>query len=244
MTCIHCGICERVCPRHLVKQGPTGFIITDPSKCNDCQACSTYCPMNIANHESTVPVDSTTIEAILKQRRSTKRFTSDPVSQDQFERIFRLIDYMPKNGNKIMGRFEVHKGQPIIDLCAKALQYEITDGFYKGYKWMQSVIDQYNNEIDTIGKNSPYVVLYIGDNKNHWNQQLSGIAYTYLNFACMTQGLGALYLGYMTRVANCLNQYLSIGNFESIYGIYGVGYPQYTAYNIPNRKQFNVKYNL
>ena len=244
MNCIRCGICEKVCPRGLVKQIPDGFVITDQSKCNDCQACAVYCPANVKDLDPTLPIADYAIKAMLKQRRSTKRFSSEEISVDQFSRVFSLVDYMPKNGNKIMHRFEVHRGQPIIDLCAKQLQYEVTNGFYSRYPFMRSVIEQYNNGVDTIGKNSPYLVLFIGQTNNAWNKELSGIAFTYLNFACMSEGLGALYLGYMTRVANCLNSYLHISNNEQIYGIYGVGKPLFTPYSIPHRKQIKVTYNL
>ena len=243
-NCIHCGICEKVCPRQLTKQSELGFVISDYSLCNDCQACAVYCPSNVKNLDLTLPIADYAVRAMLKQRRSTKRFTNECITKEQFERVLSLVDYMPKNGNKIMHRFEVHKGQPIIGLCASAIEKETIDGCYKNYKFMHLVISQYKNGIDTIGKNSPYVLLFIGQKANAWNKELSGIAYTYLNFACMSEGLGALFLGYMTRVADCLNSYIGISDNESIYGIYGIGKPMFIPYGVPNRKRVKVDYKL
>lgn len=244
MNCLHCGICEKVCPRGLVKQGPNGFVITDPSRCNDCQACAVYCPVNIKNLDRACSIANNDIKAMLKQRRSTKRFSTDQITVDQFDRLFSLMDYMPKNGNKIMHRFEVHKGQPITDMCAKTLEQETITGFYKNYPFMKSVIAKYKQGIDTISKNSPYLILFIGQKANAWNKELAGIAYSYLNFACMSEGLGALYLGYMTRVADCLNSYIGISDNESIYGIYGIGKSMFIPYGVPKRKRVKVDYKL
>ena len=46
-SCLHCGLCINVCPRHCIRKDPdTGFVVYDNTECIGCGACRKVCPVS------------------------------------------------------------------------------------------------------------------------------------------------------------------------------------------------------
>ena len=78
--------------------------------CNDCGQCTAYCPEGAIIHNG-IPADelerttiptcsaSKTVLQALKQRRSYRNFSTQPVKQSDLEKILEVVGYAPSGGN-------------------------------------------------------------------------------------------------------------------------------------------------
>jgi MinD superfamily P-loop ATPase len=42
--CMHCGVCEFMCPQHAIREAPNQFVVRR-QLCNGCGDCVPYCPV-------------------------------------------------------------------------------------------------------------------------------------------------------------------------------------------------------
>lgn len=105
-NCIGCGTCILVCPKRLLilDNGRPKMIEGREHLCNDCGQCTAYCPVGAAIHNGILAADlektsmpsssaSKTIIQALKQRRSYRSFSSQPVKQSDLEKILEVVGY-------------------------------------------------------------------------------------------------------------------------------------------------------
>ena len=119
-NCIGCGTCILVCPKRLLilDNGRPKMIEGREHLCNDCGQCTAYCPEGAAIHNGILAADlektsmpsssaSKTIIQALKQRRSYRSFSSQPVKQSDLEKILEVVGYAPSGGNNRFLRLTV-----------------------------------------------------------------------------------------------------------------------------------------
>ena len=121
-NCIGCGTCILVCPKRLLilDNGRPKMIEGREHLCNDCGQCTAYCPVGGAIHNGILAADlektsmpsssaSKTIIQALKQRRSYRSFSSQPVKQSDLEKILEVVGYAPSGGNNRFLRLIITK---------------------------------------------------------------------------------------------------------------------------------------
>jgi nitroreductase len=68
-----------------------------------------------------------TLEEVLARRRSIRRFTGDPVPEDDLLRIVRAGGLAPSAGNQQMWRFLVVRSRPLIDQMHRAVMEAVEE---------------------------------------------------------------------------------------------------------------------
>ena len=179
---------------------------------------------------------------LFKSRRSTRKYKTEDVPEEQLNRIIEAGRYAPSGGNCQSTHFIVVKNKEILAEMADLVQQEfarmeITPGLYK------SIV----NSI-TLSKKGNYVfhynapVLIITANQKDYGNNIADCACVLENMMLMANALNlgscwinqlkwlnenALILEYMKK--------LGMDENERVYGALAVGYPD-TADGLPNRE--------
>jgi nitroreductase len=199
-------------------------------------------------------VDNTTYEQLLtlvKQRRSIRRFRSDPVPERIIEQIIEVARWAPSAFNTQPWEFVVLTDptdrQAIVEFTApywpQCVEMEKARAEWQGRTWtLQGMTD-------TVGDytNAPVYILLFGDPRTldalpmgvqcdrHRRrlvyQSSLASAFLYLQLAATAHGLGAQwYSAVQTPYSSCLiKRYLQIPDEFDIYDMMVLGYPAVTA---------------
>ncbi len=107
--CTKCGSCERVCPGYVIELEDGGAVDKYPENCIDCGHCVAVCPVNAIVNERMDPAGFPAIEDpgitfdafnhLARNRRSTRRYKKEPVSQADIEKILESVRYAPTGEN-------------------------------------------------------------------------------------------------------------------------------------------------
>ena len=114
--CTACGICGHVCPRHIpvtIENGDNKFTIISPERldlCMECGHCAAICPHRaiqvegLAKEKFTpvkpLDIDDDQLLALLKQRRSVRRYKDKPVPRELIERIIEAAHSAPTGAGR------------------------------------------------------------------------------------------------------------------------------------------------
>ena len=248
-NCIGCGTCILVCPKRrlILDNGRPKMIEGREHLCNDCGQCTAYCPVGAAIHNGILAADlektsmpsssaSKTIIQALKQRRSYRSFSSQPVKQSDLEKILEVVGYAPSGGNN---RFLRLISQWFDGDCR-------TDPVYgKRYaSKIDSILERYRAGQDPILRNAPSVVFSVGPKTAVWGGVESGINLTYFNLAAETMNIGCCFAGYATAAAKRsreVRELLGIKEDEECFSAMCFGYKTIRAQRIPTRRLVEFK---
>lgn len=262
-NCIGCGTCILVCPKRLLilEDGRPKMIEGREYLCNDCGQCTAYCPTGAAIHNGISAADlektsmpsssaSRTIIQALKQRRSYRNFSSQPVKQTDIKKIFEVVGYAPSGGNNRFLRLIITKPETtkkFLELIAQWFDRDCrTDPVYgKRYaNKIDSILERYRAGQDPILRNAPSVVFSIGPKTAVWGAVESGINLTYFNLAAETMNIGCCFAGYATATAKRsreVRELLGIKEDEDCFSAMCFGYKTIQAQRIPARQLVEYK---
>lgn len=120
--CIGCGLCSIVCIRKSIEMVDSKPVeVHDPNYiCFDCGHCRSVCPRDAIRLtrfstlerewkpcKKRISVRYEDLLQMLSERRSIRWFTSDPVSDDDYRRLFDAARFSPTENNKMDVRFVV-----------------------------------------------------------------------------------------------------------------------------------------
>lgn len=189
--------------------------------------------------ESVVPmteIDSDTLLAAMKSRRSIRRFTSQPIEKEKLRKILEAGRYSPTGANAqnvsytILGskqgqaekicvemfRKGIKIGSPFIGFLKKA---EITDDFFF--------------------KGAPLVIVVSSKNKVN-----ASLASAYMEIMAESLGLGVLYTGFFAMCAKFsgkLRNLIKLPKSEEVVSCLIIGYPAVKYQRIVPRKPLRAK---
>lgn len=260
--CIGCGTCILVCPKRLLifEDGRPKMFEGREHLCNDCGQCVAYCPTGAAIHNGILAADlektsmpssaSKTIVQTLKQRRSYRNFSSQPVKQPDIEKILEVVGYAPSGGNNRFLRLIITKPETtkkFLELIAQWFDGDCrTDPVYgKCYaNKIDSILERYSAGQDPILRNAPSVVFSVGPKTAVWGGVESGINLTYFNLAAETMNIGCCFAGYATAAAKRsreVRELLGIKEDEECFSAMCFGYKTIRAQRIPTRPLVEFK---
>ena len=120
--CTGCGLCVKVCPSLVFKLDEKKSTIIRGEGCNACGQCWAVCPEEAVSQQDAatattlkpgpapaVPPD--TLQLLLRERRSTRLFTDEPVSREHLLRIIEAGRYAPTGSNRQKIDYVIVSGQ-------------------------------------------------------------------------------------------------------------------------------------
>lgn len=208
--CIRCGHCFAVCPTEAVSM--EGY---------DCESCRDYL--------DPAELDADKLLLAMKSRRTVRRFTPEPVSQQDTEQIIEAGRVCPTAKNAQNVHFVILnsvKEQAEKLAISTLLETEFSSG------------SRTSLPEDFLFKNAPLVIVCADSRADN-----AALASSYMELMANALGLGVLYSGYFVRaVNNCpqLHQLMGIPEGLKAVTCLVIGHPDVKYLRSVPRKAANV----
>lgn len=238
--CIGCALCVKDCPGACLYLD-NGKAEIHLNGCIECGHCYAICPQNAVSlsdydcmDEPVVPMtelDSETLLAAMRSRRTTRQFTQEPVEKEKIRQILEAGRYSPTGGNSqnvyftILGSRQKEAEEICVDLFRKGKK--IGEAFAEDLKRFE-ITDSF------LFKNAPLVIVVSARSSVD-----AGLASAYMEIMAESLGLGVLYSGFFiacTRISARLRSLLRIPKGQKAVTCMVIGYPAVKYRRIVPRK--------
>ena len=243
--CVGCSLCVRDCPNSYLYL-ENGKAHTNGTGCIECGHCYAICPQNAigikgysCDDEAVVPmteIDSDTLLAAMKSRRSIRQFTSQPVEKEKLRKILDAGRYAPTGANAqdisytILGRRQEQAEKICVSLFRKGK--EIGAPFFSYLRKIE-ITD------DFFFKGAPLVIAVSGKNKIN-----ASLASAYMELMAESLGLGVLYSGFFAvcaKFSGRLRKLIRLPKGEEVVSCLIIGYPAVKYQRIVPRKKIRAR---
>ncbi|MBU1087555.1 MAG: nitroreductase family protein [Candidatus Omnitrophica bacterium] len=259
------GICTKVCPIEILKmdadkQMPAA-IENAEEMCINCGHCVCVCPhaaLSLAKMPvkdlSELPADWRIPEdkliTFLKGRRSIRQYKNKEVFKEDIEKLIDIARYAPTGLNKQPVRWTVVYAK---DHTRKLVELVVA--------WMRKLIDlkspmaeslrmdltiaMWQQGKDRICRGAPHVILGHGLKEDMIAPQSTTIAFTYLELAAVSMGLGPCWAGYVNMAVNSseeVRNFLGLSSRSACFGAMLLGFSKYEYKRIPLRNNPKIKW--
>lgn len=243
--CIGCSLCVKDCPNSYLYL-ENGKAHTDGTGCIECGHCYAICPQNAISiegypckDEAVVPmteIDSDTLLAAMKSRRSIRHFTSRPVEKEKLRKILEAGRYAPTGANAqnisytILGSKQKQAEKICVNLFRKGK--EIGASFISYLRKME-IPDYF------FFKGAPLVIVVSSKNKVN-----ASLASAYMELMAESLGLGVLYSGFFAicaKFSGKLRKLIKLPKGEEVVSCLIIGYPAVKYQRIVPRKNLRAK---
>ena len=243
--CIGCSLCVKDCPNSYLYL-ENGKAHTNGTGCIECGHCYAICPQNAVSikgypckDEAVVPmteIDSDTLLAAMKSRRSIRHFTSQPVEKEKLRKILEAGRYAPTGANAqnisytILGSKQNRAEEICVDLFRKGK--EIGSRFISFLKKVE-ITD------DFFFKGAPLVIVVSSKSKVN-----ASLASAYMEIMAESLGLGVLYSGFFAmcaKISGKLRKLIKLPKGENVVSCLIIGYPAVKYHRIVPRKALRAK---
>ena len=246
-VCVGCGLCERDCPNACIHVA-NGVARVGESSCIECGHCYAICPVGAVTmdnyecaDEPVVPmteIDSATLLAAMRSRRSVRRFSARSVEDEKVHAILEAGRYAPTGANaqnvafRILGSKQDEAERICVDL-------------FRTGKRVGSVVSDYLKRIDIPNdfffKGAPLVIVVSSTSAIN-----AGLASAYMELMANSLGLGVLYSGFFvvcTKLSRKLRNLLDLPKGHAVVSCLVIGYAadDVRYQRIPPRKNAQVK---
>ena len=237
-ACTHCGACVTTCPASIFERTtpnapPT--IASHHAFCIVCGHCVAICPANAITHDAFPPdriqplqkslrASFESVLELLRERRSVRDFTEEPIAREDINRILAAVDQTPharnfRNTNILVvqkkeilkeivaltaayfAKVERQLQNPLIRFMLRLTVGSRIDGAVKMLPELHELVKAVRTGHDLILHDAPCLMLFhskAGDMFSDVNAQL---AVQNATFAAQSLGLGSFYTGFI--VATC-----------------------------------------
>lgn len=240
--CIGCGLCASDCVGSIIKIVDGKANVKD-NGCIACGHCEAICPVNaivldgfeeesVEYNEQTRLNPETLLQAI-KTRRTIRNFTDQKVDQEIIDKIIEAGRLAPTGVNAQNTSFIIlgSKQRELEDIALGAFRKLIKIG-----KVFVPFLKGFNLDDNFFFKKAPLVILVCGDSVN------GGLAAENMAFMVEAYGLGVLFSGFFTTVANKIGKIKKIlGNDKKVVTTLVIGYPGVKYHRTVKREPAKVK---
>lgn len=178
-NCIHCGHCVAICPTNSVEIPE--YDMDDVQKLSD-----------MKNH-----LHIETLLNAIKSRRTIRHFKNKKIEIEKIDNIIQAGRYTATAVNYQACRFIVvqNKLQEFKNIIWDELDHALNNNIEEVKHFRKFLDMKKEQDVDFLFRNAPAVV-YIAA-KNLWD---AGLAAQNMELAAVSQGLGMMYNGYLTRL--------------------------------------------
>ena len=243
--CVGCALCVNDCPNfHLYLEN--GKAHTRDSGCIECGHCYAICPqgaVRMANYAcpeaSVVPMtelDSGTLLAAMRSRRTIRHFTAQPVDEEKIRMILEAGRYSPTGGNAQDVDFTIlgSKQAEAEAICVKRFR----TGQKLGSRFVP-FLKQVDISDNFFFKSAPLVIVV--SSKSGVD---AGLASAYMEIMAESLGLGVLYSGFFvvcTKISRKLRKLIQVPKGHKVVSCIIIGHPAVKYRRIVPRKEINLK---
>lgn len=247
-VCIGCGLCCKDCPSHvLMLQNGKAAVMSD--QCLKCGHCVAICPteaFTISGYDmkevkpydkESFSIGEHTLLNSLQFRRSIRQFENKPVEKDVIGKIIEAGRYTPTGSNKQNVRYiVVERDIPLLETNALILfkRLKRLAGIIGKFVKLPYDLSKFQLEKGFFFHGAPTLILTIS--KDDVNAALASMS---MELMAESIGLGTLYVGLFTRVANSkkIKKILGLTKKEKIVTCLAIGYPDvHYKRTVPRKK--------
>lgn len=262
-ACHRDGLCASVCPLGIIV--PTGkqsvpLPVDDLLRwCIGCGHCVAVCPSG-AIRNTGVPIEECQpterdfvpnpdqVTALMRSRRSVRRFKSEAPSRDLIERMIEMASYAPSGHNQQPVRWIVVQGREQVGKLSGMAVQVIRDALAKGvgreFQFMYNgVVAAWDQGRDVVLHDAPVVVVVHCKTKVGTEVIDAAVALGQMDLAGHSLGLGCCWAGLFQMVARGvppIMKHLGIPSDNRLMGAMIAGLPKYSYTVIPPRKPPNI----
>jgi nitroreductase/NAD-dependent dihydropyrimidine dehydrogenase PreA subunit len=262
-TCTRCNICVDECPAQII-EAATKECLPAPTKeadtfCINCGHCVAVCPteaFNLAtmNSADCTPInrellpDENNIAALLKSRRSVRKFTDQPVGHEVLADLLDVSRYAPTGSNAQQVHWTVFQNAEdiksfsslVVD-WAKLMADQVPDAVMA--ERLTRISSEWAEGRDPILHKAPCLIVVHGHADLPCIQTDCSIALTYLELYAASKGLGTYWAGFLS-IASATHppvlKALNLPEGHNCFGAVMLGHPRYQYNLIPKREPINV----
>ena len=240
-SCIGCSLCVNDCPNACLYL-ENGKAHARDTGCIECGHCYAICPQNAirmvnydCGEEAVTPMtalDSDTLLAAMKSRRTIRHFTPQPVEEEKLRKILEAGRYSPTGANAQNVSFTIlgSRQQEAEAICVKL--------FRTGQKLGSPFVDflkRITITDDFFFKGAPLVIVVSSSSDIN-----AGLASAYMEIMAESLGLGVLYSGFFAVCAGLsrkLRKLLELPKGHKVVSCMILGYPAVRYRRIAPRRE-------
>lgn len=238
--CRGCGVCSAVCPVSAVNADRNGLVVSFSSICIGCGHCGCYCPWNCFGLEAVDGSPESSLEgeitALIKNRRSTRKYLKRDLSQKTLDSLLEPVGYSPTGHNDQGIRVMVLSGgekvrrravEPVVRLLRAVDSFRLVTLLAGSGR---KTVERLRQGEDLIAWGAPCVLFFSAPLRNVTGPSDCVIAASLVSLKAEAMGLGSLWNG----VLRILSPFLGFGRASAVLC---VGYPEMRKYQkLPVRR--------
>lgn len=254
--CIGCGLCVKDCVGNVLElRDKKAYRVSE--ECILCGHCVAICPKNAVTideydmndvedyNKEACYVDDTVMLNTIKFRRSIRNFKEKQVEKEKIDKIIEAGRYSPTAKN------DQNVSYIVVQNELPQLRKEAMKSFRKLFKFAKAVdkvinikgiyFDRMNiDEGDFLFKGAPTLILVVSEHPVN-----ASIASTNMESVANAQGIGVLYVGFFTAVANRnrkIKKMFNIKGKKKIVTCLAIGYPNVEYKRSAPKKKAQVQW--
>ena len=263
--CTRCNRCVEICPIEIWEiDAATGFpAVSRPrdKRCTACGHCEAICPVNAivvrggTLQDAFVPSAGSAflpeqVAAYFTARRSTRRFSPEPVEKQTLEKILDIARYAPSGVNRQPVSWSVVNSpgavKNLAGLAAEWMRAQVQSKTPVSLALRFDVLlDSWEKGKDPLCRNAPACIFASAHREDRMAGTDGTIALAHAELAAPAFGLGACWAGYLSIATNAhppLRAAAGIADDYACHGILMIGRPKYSFARVPKRNAGKVKW--
>lgn len=244
-ACVRCGLCAADCVCNIIQLADAPFIATENlDKCIRCGHCQAICPTDAITlngidpkslAQAEKPVVKSVIENIVKNRRSTRHFSSGPVDAKLLADIINTASWAPTAKNTRDIGFVIFNGRQKLEKLMLA-----SADIMEKYKILPEVSSLVREGRDILFRDAPCLLVAHAKDR-HFAAQDCATTLAIIELALPSFGMASCWGGYFTAVCGLeLPSGLELPQGHHVYGALMMGKPTVTYRRVPARPEIPV----
>lgn len=259
--CIQCGDCAADCPYLCLTMdsGLPAFAEGRAELCIGCQHCLAVCPtaalsIDGKHPDHSAPVDglpdAEQMESLIRARRSTRKYTAEPVDKATIDHMLDVLAHAPTGVNSRSTRFTVVDDPAVMDAVRKDFYAELrrsmdADALPAGLEFFADFTTLWEDKgVDVLFRGAPHLLVTSAAKDAPSGPADCVIALSYFELLAASMGLGTVWDGLakwaMTAIAPQLTKRLGIPNDHDLGYVMAFGHPDVQYHRATQRDQDDV----